>query len=90
MPAVLVEKASAFNDRESKRNITPLRGVEDDMNVPPSFWTKLPPHLSMDEYADFVEASLRECDPDKVKRQKEIEKKIKMPFRISEDKPCSP
>ena len=39
----------------------------------------------MDEYADFVEASLRECNPVHAKRQKAIEEQIKMPFRIPEE-----
>jgi len=41
-----------------------------------------PPRLSMDEYADFVEASLRERDPIHAMRQKEIEKRIELPFRL--------
>lgn len=42
----------------------------------------LPPRLSMDEYADFVEASLREADPARVARQKEMEERIRTPFRM--------
>ena len=45
----------------------------------------LPPRLSMDEYADFVEASLRECDRAHATRQKEIEERIRSPFRMSGD-----
>ena len=47
----------------------------------------LPPHLSMDEYVDFVEASLRDCDPVRAARQKDLEKRIRTPFRIGEDSP---
>jgi len=43
---------------------------------------RLPPRLSMDEYAEFVEASLRECDPSRAARQKKLEKRIRTPFRI--------
>ena len=45
----------------------------------------LPPQLSMDEYADFVEASLQDADPARATRQKEIEERIKAPFRIVSD-----
>jgi hypothetical protein len=41
---------------------------------------RLPPRLSMDEYAEFVEASLRECDPSRAARQKKLEKRIRTPF----------
>ncbi|MCK5850437.1 MAG: hypothetical protein KAH23_05935 [Kiritimatiellae bacterium] len=47
-----------------------------------SIATKLPPRLSMDEYANFVEASLLKCDRAKAARQKEIEEQIQVPFRI--------
>ena len=50
-----------------------------------SIATKLPPRLSMDEYADFVEASLLRCDLSKAARQKEIEEQIQVPFRIPKD-----
>ena len=53
----------------------------------PSIPNPLPPRLSMDEYAEFVEASLRECNRAHAKRQKEIEERIKVPFRISGDTP---
>ena len=42
----------------------------------------LPPRLSMDEYADFVEASLREANPAHAARQKELEERIRRPFCI--------
>ena len=47
----------------------------------------LPPRLSMDEYADFVEASLRESDPARAARQKELEERIRTPFRMAQDAP---
>ena len=45
--------------------------------------TPLPPHLSMDEYVDFVDASIRQANQDFATRQKNIEKRILKPFRIS-------
>ena len=36
----------------------------------------------MDEYADFVEASLRETNPAHAARQKELEERIRTPFCI--------
>ena len=52
-----------------------------------SISTRLPPRLSMDEYADFVEASLRQCNRVHAIRQKEVEERIRVPFRISGDTP---
>lgn len=43
----------------------------------------LPPHLSMDEYLEFVEAAIRECDPVLAARQKSLEERITKPFRIT-------
>ena len=54
------------------------------MNYPPKGWNVLPPRLSMDEYADFVEASVRGCDRAHATRQKKIEERIRSPFRMSE------
>ena len=51
--------------------------------------SRLPPRLSMDEYADFVEASLRQCDRARATLQKEIEERIRMPFRMEEDQPST-
>jgi hypothetical protein len=48
-----------------------------------------PPRLSMDEYADFVEASLRESNMARVARQKELEERVRMPFRITGDNPAT-
>jgi hypothetical protein len=36
----------------------------------------------MDEYADFVEASLRDGDPARTARQKELGERILTPFRM--------
>ena len=47
----------------------------------------LPPRLSMDQYADFVEASLRESDPARSARQKELEERIRVPFRMAGETP---
>ena len=54
----------------------------------PSILNPPPPRLSMDEYADFVEASLRESDIARVARQKELEKRIRVPFCITGDDPA--
>ena len=55
------------------------------MTGSPSISNPLPPRLSMDEYADFVEASLRDCDPALAVRQKEMEERIQTPFRMVEE-----
>jgi hypothetical protein len=57
------------------------------MSGPISTPNILPPRLSMSEYVDFVEASLRDCDPARVARQKDLEERIRTPFRIGEDTP---
>lgn len=46
---------------------------------------RFPPHLTMDEYVDFIEASLRTVDPAVAARQKALEEKILVPFRIRDD-----
>jgi hypothetical protein len=43
----------------------------------------------MDEYADFVEASLREANPARAARQKELEERIRTPFRMAGDTPSA-
>ena len=48
----------------------------------PPIPTPLPPRLSMDEYVDFVEASLRDCNRAHATRQKEVEERIRTPFRM--------
>lgn len=50
-----------------------------------SYIDRLPPRLSMDEYADFVEASLGQCNRVNATRQKEIEERISVPFRMSSE-----
>ena len=59
------------------------------MKGTPSIPNPLPPRLSMDEYADFVEASLRVCDGAQVARQKAIEERIRAPFRMVDETPES-
>jgi len=39
-----------------------------------------PPRLTMEEYVEFVGASLLQCDPEKARLQKAIEKDIKVMF----------
>ena len=56
------------------------------MNRLPTTFNLLPPRLSMDEYADFVEASLRESNSARVARQKELEERIRTPFRMVDGK----
>ena len=53
--------------------------------LPTTFNLPPPPRLSMDEYADFVEASLRESNPAHVARQKELEERIRTPFRMAQN-----
>ena len=45
----------------------------------------LPPRLSMDEYVDFVEAAICMVDPVMAMQQKQIEERIRVPFRMSGD-----
>lgn len=40
------------------------------------------PRLSMEEYIAFVEANAMQCDPEKAKRQKELEENIQVMFRL--------
>ena len=37
----------------------------------------------MDEYLDFVEAAIKDCNPRLAARQKNLEKRITQPFRIT-------
>jgi hypothetical protein len=60
------------------------------MTDSPSISGPLPPRLSMDQYADFVEDSLGNCDPARVARQKELEERIRTPFRMVGDTPIRP
>ena len=41
-----------------------------------------PPHLSMDDYAAWIQASLEQVDPIKAARQKAMQEQIAVPFRI--------
>jgi len=63
-----------------------VKSLKKTMKNTLSIASMLPPRLSMDEYADFVEASLKDCNRIHAARQKEIEKRIKLPFSIPEDK----
>jgi len=45
----------------------------------------LPPHLSMDAYAEFVASNWKRGNVEQMRRQKEIEKHIDKPFCISTD-----
>lgn len=48
----------------------------------PAISTIIPPHLSMDEYVAFIEASIKEANPLFVARQKSIEEQITRPFQL--------
>jgi hypothetical protein len=43
-----------------------------------------PPHVGMDEYADFVIVSLQQTDPQNAALQKAIEERITTPFSLRE------
>ena len=44
----------------------------------------LPPHLTMDEYVAWIQASLQQIDPIKAARQKAMQKQISVPFQIKD------
>jgi hypothetical protein len=48
-----------------------------------------PPHLSMDEYVEFVEASMLLVDPEKARLQKQLEEDIQVMFSLK-NPPTSP
>jgi hypothetical protein len=49
------------------------------------------PRLSMEEYVSFVEANMLQCDPEKVRLQKALEKDIKVMFSFNHsNNPASP
>ncbi|MFA4943113.1 MAG: hypothetical protein WC789_00240 [Lentisphaeria bacterium] len=56
----------------------------------------LPPHLTMDEYAAWIQASLQQLDPVKAVRQKAMQEQISAPFQLKDageappSKPPSP
>jgi len=41
-----------------------------------------PPHLTMDEYVVWIQATIQQADPVKAARQKSIQEHITAPFRI--------
>jgi hypothetical protein len=43
----------------------------------------LPPHLGLDDYADFVALSIQQSDRAKVAKQKKIEKTFSKAFSIN-------
>jgi len=59
------------------------------MNRTPMILNPLPPRLTMDEYADFVEAALQTSDRIRAVRQKELEERVRMPFRMPGNKPIA-
>lgn len=50
----------------------------------------VPPHLTMDQYADWVASNLKNQDPERIRRQKANEEQVTIPFRILPDKPSKP
>jgi hypothetical protein len=53
------------------------------ISLPPG--SRFPPHLTMDQYVDFVEESLRTANADQVARQKALEERIRKPFCMAAD-----
>jgi hypothetical protein len=51
-----------------------------EVGLPAPPVSRFPPHLSMDQYVDFVEESLRTANADQVARQKAMEERIRKPF----------
>ena len=51
--------------------------------------TPFPPRLSMDEYADFVEAALQTSNRIRAGQQKELEERVRIPFRMPDDNPIA-
>jgi len=51
----------------------------------PSFSDRDPPplRLAMDEYVDFVAFTLGMVDPERARKQKQLEEQITVPFRLS-------
>ncbi len=45
-------------------------------------WFKTPPRLNAADYLAFVAELLARADPEKAARQKDLEERITMPFRI--------
>ena len=59
------------------------------MNRAQMMLNSLPPRLTMDEYVDFVEAALQTSDRVRAARQKELEERVRMPFRMPDDNPIA-
>lgn len=57
------------------------------MKRPHSKLPILPPHLSMDEYVEFIESSIQNSNPQYVARQKAIEEQIVTPFSFARGTP---
>lgn len=50
-----------------------------------------PPHLPMDEYVAHLDVFFKTLDPEKVRRQKELEERIDRRFRVCDvERPASP
>ncbi|MDZ4198330.1 MAG: hypothetical protein U1E27_03500 [Kiritimatiellia bacterium] len=49
----------------------------------------LPPRLSMEDYVRFVQSSLLDRDPEQARRQKEMEKRIRVRFNLSPERRTS-
>ena len=56
-----------------------MRGASEEFSV------RVPPHLKADDYASFVTELLAHADPVKVARQKALEERITVPFRLAGD-----
>ncbi len=41
-----------------------------------------PPRLTMEQYAEWVASNVKNQDPERIRRQKEIEEKVTTPFRM--------
>lgn len=46
----------------------------------------LPPRLSMEDYVHFVQSSLLNRDPERARRQKEMEKRIRVRFNLAPER----
>ena len=57
------------------------------MKAQPKLLHPLPPHLTMDEYVEWLCGNWRDMDPARIARQKEIEERVLTPFRIPDDLP---
>lgn len=55
------------------------------MKTQPATAHPLPPHLTMDEYVEWLCENWRHMDPASIARQKAIEERVLTPFRIPDD-----